>query len=343
MQNRRSSFACCGRCAGPEAAARIARRQHLKAAVFPQLAQDGPGGSRSGGGQRPLHEQPRALTGTVLDISPQVLVMHSGGREHRLALTNGAAAWRGELIGPTLLHAGERVVVRLLPGRMGVADKIWASIGRVAGTIMECGTDTLIVHEGTTKPRQIVVIAARAANRIRVRFPHLEPGNLIDVIGLRNSTVLEALLPATSQPAYLAGRVSRVSRAGRSATGAIRGSATWHEPAGPGEEPHGVAYPAIDPAAGCAEAGVGDPASAVLPYFAVGSLLHVGNECTGASRVLPITGCGAVARLFHDRCLTCGTSPRARIADLTLASFVDLGGDLERGCFNAAIAPGRCQ
>jgi hypothetical protein len=343
MQKRRSSFACCGRCAGPEVATRIARRQHLKAAVFPQPAQDGPNGSRSDGRRWAHHERPRALTGTVLDVSPQILVMDSGGRERRLTLTNGTAAWRGDLMEPTVLHAGERVVARLLPGRAGVADKIWASIGRVAGTIVECGADTLIVNEGITKPRQIVVIASRAANRIRVRFPQLEPGNLIDVIGLRNGAVLEALLPATSQPAYLAGRVSRVSRAARSSMDAIRGSATWHEPAGPEEDPHGVAYPAIDPATGCAEAGVGDPASAVLPYLAVGSLLHVGNECTGASRVLPVTGCGAVARLFHDRCLTCGTSPRARIADLTLASFVDLGGDLERGCFNATIAPGQCQ
>ncbi|HEY5987540.1 MAG TPA: hypothetical protein VIV12_14370 [Streptosporangiaceae bacterium] len=343
MQNRRSNFACCGRCAGPEVATRIARRQRLTAAVFPQPARERADGSRSNGRQWAHHEQPRALTGTVLDVSPQILVMASGGREHRLTLINGVAAWRGDLLEPTMLHAGERIVARLLPGRAGVADKIWASIGRVAGTIVECGTDTLIVDEGITKPRQIVVIADRAANRIRVRFPQLEPGNLIDVIGLRNGPALEALLPATSQPAYLAGRVSRISATARPSADPIRGSATWHEPAGPEEEPRGVAYPAIDPAAGCAEAGVGESASAVLPYLAVGSLLHVGNECTGASRLLPITGCGAVARLFHDRCLTCGTSPRARVADLTLASFVDLGGDLERGCFNATIVPGRRQ
>jgi hypothetical protein len=340
MQNRRSTLACCGRCAGPEVAARIARRRRLQSAVFPQLAQNSPNGAHHGDSQWANPAHPRAITGTVLDVSPQILVIASSGREVRLTLTNGATAWRGELLEPTVLHTGEPVVARLLPGRSGVADKAWASIGRVAGTIVEYNAGTLVVDEGTTKPRQIAVIASRAANRIRVRFPQLDPGNLIDLIGLRHGTVLEALLPATSQPAYLAGRVNRASVAAMTSPGTIRGSATWHEPGGPGEEPNGVAYPAIDPAAGCAEAGVGDPAAAVLPYLSVGSLLHVGNECTGATRALPITGCGAVARLFHDRCLTCGTSPRARVADLTVASFVDLGGDLERGCFNATITPG---
>jgi hypothetical protein len=57
--------------------------------------------------------------------------------------------------------------------------------------------------------------------------------------------------------------------------------------------------------------------------------------------MLPVTGCAAPARLFNDRCVTCGTSPRGRVADLTVASFVALGGELERGCFNATITIGR--
>ena len=78
-----------------------------------------------------------------------------------------------------------------------------------------------------------------------------------------------------------------------------------------------------------------------MPYLSIGSLLEVRNECTGDSRVLPVTGCAAVTRLFSDRCVTCGTSPRGRVADLALASFVELGGDLERGCFNATIVTGQ--
>jgi hypothetical protein len=95
------------------------------------------------------------------------------------------------------------VVVRLAPGRGDVADKVWAGIGRVAGTISEGDAAQLTVDEGTTRRRQSVVIATAAANRIRVRFPQLEPGNLIDVIGLRRGTVLEAVIrPPRSRPTW---------------------------------------------------------------------------------------------------------------------------------------------
>jgi hypothetical protein len=56
--------------------------------------------------------------------------------------------------------------------------------------------------------------------------------------------------------------------------------------------------------------------------------------------VLPVSGCAATAQIFCDRCVTCGTSPRGRVADLPMASFVALGGDLERGCFNATVSLG---
>ncbi len=124
---------------------------------------------------------------------------------------------------------------------------------------------------------------------------------------------------------------------------AISGSATWHEPR---DEPPGilgVAYPAIDPESGCLE----DRETSVthgyarMPYLAIGSVLRVQSDCTGTGCLMPVTGCAPVARLFNDRCVTCGTSPRGRIADLTLASFVALGGELERGCFNATITIGQ--
>ena len=77
-----------------------------------------------------------------------------------------------------------------------------------------------------------------------------------------------------------------------------------------------------------------------LPYLSLGSVLRVRNDCGQRARDLPVTGCGAAARLFCDRCVTCGTSPRGRVADLTMSAFVDLGGDLDRGCFNATIMIG---
>jgi hypothetical protein len=338
MQSQRASVACCARCAGTEIAARTARRQRYRAAVSPRpgrgTAAAAPIGAAAPGGRS------RAVTGTLVDVSPHILVAAAADGEHRLTLTAGATVWWGGAAQATQLRPGEHVVARLAPGRRDVVDKVWAGIGRVAGTIIGRDSGRLLVDEGATKRRRAVIISPSAANRIRVRFPQLEPGSLIDVIGLRRGAVLEALLPATSQPAYLASRVASRPVVARTATGTISGSATWHEPAEPDEEPRGIAYPAIDPAAGCAEAAGTAPGGAGLPYLAVGSMLLVRNECTGAAQVLPVTGCGAVAQLFQDRCMTCGTSPRGRIADLTLASFVELGGEPERGCFNATIAAG---
>ncbi len=53
------------------------------------------------------------------------------------------------------------------------------------------------------------------------------------------------------------------------------------------------------------------------------------------------TSCAPVARLFNDHCVACRISPRGRVADLTVASFVALGGDLEAGCFHATLTIGR--
>lgn len=77
-----------------------------------------------------------------------------------------------------------------------------------------------------------------------------------------------------------------------------------------------------------------------MPYLAIGSVLRVRNDCTSNDCLVPVTGCAPIARLFNDRCVTCGPSQRGRIADLTLASFIALGGELERGCFNATITIG---
>ena len=65
------------------------------------------------------------------------------------------------------------------------------------------------------------------------------------------------------------------------------------------------------------------------------------NECSGVSWTLPVTGCAPMARPFNDHCVTCRRSPRGRVADLTLASFVALGGELQTGCFYATLSIGR--
>jgi hypothetical protein len=343
---------CCDRVAGTATGVCASRRQQLKAAVFRQRdpARDaGDPGTSAAEGADPVTVKlpaaalvPRAVFGTVRDASPHVLVLAGDAGESRITLAADATAWRGGSLDPAAVRPGDRAVVRLRPRQRGVADRIWANIGRVTGTIVDRDADSLLIDEGTTKPRQVVTIPARAATRIQVRFPNLEPGYLIDVIGLRGHGAVEAQIPATSQPAYPAGQIPAAVMATGRPPSAISGSATWHEPSDEPADLLGLTYPALDPEAGCAENPVGGdvPGFARLPYLAIGSQVTIRNDCTGSSRTLPVTGCAAVARLFNDRCVTCGTSPRGRVADLTMASFVALGGELDRGCFNCTITIG---
>jgi hypothetical protein len=285
---------------------------------------------------------PRIVSGTVADVSPQVLVLGNGGNQQRFTLTADAIAWRGAQLEPAALRQGDHVVVRLHPSSRQVADRVWANIGRVTGVIVERSGGTLVVDEGATRQPRVVVIRPRAAGRIQVRFPTLEPGYLVDIIGLRRGDELDGMIPATSQPAYPASRLPTPPLVSGHVPDCITGSATWHEPR---DEPPGVlgiCYPALDPDTHCAEDAVNGHSRgfARMPYLAIGSVLRVRNDCTQAECLLPVTGCAPIARLFNDRCVTCGTSPRGRIADLTLASFVALGGELERGCFNATITIG---
>ena len=358
---------------GSGGAATVARRRLLKAAVSRRVtgsealrttaaAHPGPSGRASaasaaaGSGTAPVPQdadsepadfadvaqQPRTVWGTVYDVSPHVLVIGDVGREQRFILTPDAVAWRGHLMEPAALSHGDHVIIRLHPGHRDVADRIWANIGRVTGVIVERWGGTLLVDEGATRGQQVITLHPSALGRIQVRFPTLEPGYLVDIIGLRDGEELVGMIPATSQPAYPADSMPAAPLVNGRAVGAISGSATWHEPRGEPAGILGVDYPALDPETGCAEdAATGTREGfARLPYLAIGSVLRVRNECTGLDCLVPVTGCASIARLFNDRCVTCGTSPRGRIADLTLASFISLGGELERGCFNVTVTIG---
>jgi hypothetical protein len=348
MVVQRGDLACCVRCAGPPAAGRLARRHLLKAAVHPAGPSARAGASAAGragpetdGGPHPAGPAGLAavLTGTVLDASPQIITLYCPDGERRIALPPGASVWKGRQVDPTALESGDTVVVRMLPGLRSVADRIWANAGRVTGVIIERDRESMLIHEGRTSRRQAVLMPPHVMARLQVRFPHLEPGYLVDFVGLRWRGYLEALVPATSQPAYRVSEAPARAPVRDHPPSRIAGSAVWHEPAGPADE-EGVRYPALDPETACQEQPLAGSACAPLPYLSVGSLLRVRNECTAAARVLPVSGCSATAQIFCDRCVTCGTSPRGRIADLPMASFVALGGDLERGCFNTTVSLG---
>lgn len=285
---------------------------------------------------------PRSVYGTVVDVGPHVLVIGDADYEQRFILTPDAVAWRGGLLEPAALRQGDHVVVRLHRGRRDVADRIWANIGRVTGVIAERAGDELLIDEGATREPQHVILHRQAAGRIQVRFPTLEPGFLVDIIGRRDDDRLVGLIPATSQPSYPAGQIPAAPLISGRPPRAITGSATWHEPRNEAPGILGVSYPALDPETGCAEDAVTGARQGYgrMPYLAMGSVLRVKNDCTGSDCLVPITGCAPIARLFNDRCVTCGTSPRGRIADLTMATFIALGGELERGCFNATLSIG---
>ena len=187
----------------------------------------------------------------MLDVSPHVLVLQTAAGEERLTLAASTAAWRGGAVAPAALRQGDRAIVKRNYTRATVADRIWAEIGRVTGTIVERDAGTLLVDEGTEKGRKILVIPPYATGRIQVRFPRLQPGYLIDVIGLRRPGFVEGLIPATSQPPYRADQPPSPPMVSGHIPDSISGTATWHEP---GEEPEdllGVAYPALDPETGC--------------------------------------------------------------------------------------------
>jgi hypothetical protein len=276
----------------------------------------------------------------VLDASPQVITLYADDGATRLAMTPDTSVWKGTRADLTAMEAGDSVVIRCHPRPRGVADRIWVNAGRVTGVIVDRYRDGVLVDEGRTTSQQAVVIPGRAASRLQVRFPRLDPGYLIDVIGLRGRGYLEALIPATSQPTYRADEAPAPAPVRSHVADSIAGSATWHEPAGPADA-DGLRYPALDPDTGCLEQPLYGSACPQLPYLSVGSLLRVRNECTGMSRVLPVSGCAAMAQVFCDRCVTCGTSPRGRIADLPMASFVAMGGELDQGCFNATVSMGQ--
>jgi hypothetical protein len=293
-------------------------------------------------------------TGVITEVREEAIVLHGQQGEQAYALSPATVTWLGAPTTPAALRSGDPVIVRhsaLRPAGPGrgprgaglpaprQAERIWARIGRVTGAIIAADDQEFLVDTGRQDraPRRVVVARA-SARQIQVRFPRLVPGYLLDVIGTRQGDHLLAVAPATAQPPYRAGHAPAPPLVSGPLPMPISGSAVWHEP---DDEPPGLlglGYPALEYGPGAAARPGGGGAGCVrLPYLSLGSAVRISNECGGQSAMLPVTSDGAMARQFCDRCLTCGTSPKGRVADLTMAAFVELGGNLEDGCFNATM------
>ena len=301
----------------------VLRRRRLREAVFGARPHE-----EHDTGSRPL----RGVEGTIIDASPHLLVLATpDGTEVRMPISGDAFIWP-KPSGATALRPGRDVVVRPAGSGSVTAERIWIDIARVTGIIAGRSGRVIEVDQGPHRERATVVIPKESMSSIQVRHPFLDVGSLIDVIGVRRGSEIRGLLPASKspQPASHADR-PRPQRRNGSVPRTVRGTATWFDrPDG-----KGAAYPALDPYGDGGGCGTG-PASP-LPILSIASGLHVRNDCTGQEMRVPVIECGCVAARFCDRCVRCGTSPRGRIVELTRTAFVDLGGDLDAGCFNVTV------
>ena len=311
-----------------------ARRALLRASVFETR-------DREFWSHRPAVARSVA-TGVIAEMREDAIVLDGPGGTELFSVSPRTVTWMGALTAPSALRCGDQVIIRHRPLDAAapvrrLAERIWARIGRVAGTIVAVQGREFLVDAGRADgSQQHVVVAAASARQVQVRFPRLAPGYLLDVIGTRHGRQLLAVVPATAQPPYRAGRAPPPPMVSGPLPASISGTAVWHEP---DDEPPGLlglGYPALDPEDGAEPAG-GGAGCVRLPYLSLGSTVRLRNECADRSAVLPVTSNGALARQFCDRCVECGTSPKGRLADLTMAAFVELGGNLEDGCFNATM------
>ena len=329
------------RCPNQGASARYARRALLRAAVFETRDREllgaparrrrvrGHRGDRGGAGGRHRGRRP-------------------DGTEF-FALSPSTVTWLGARTSPSALRAGDPVIIRhrdradAATRRRAAASPSASGPGsagsRARSSRRTDGSSWSTRGSTAGAPQRVVIAAARRAPgpgalpQAGTRLParrHRHPARRRHLL---------AVAPATAQPPYRAGhppaaapgrrplpapdqRNGGLARARRRAAPACSGSATprsTRRPTAPqpGRRRHGV-RPAAVPVARQRRARqqrVRRPRGRAA-----------GHELTAPWR-----------RQFCDRCVECGTSPKGRVADLTMAAFVELGGNLEDGCFNATL------
>ncbi|GAA3737267.1 hypothetical protein HDA32_005464 [Spinactinospora alkalitolerans] len=286
----------------------------------------------------------RVARGVLLDISPHMLSLATPRGEERFVFARSTTFWRGREVDFSRLRHGQDIIVRRDPSSRWVAERVWSDPARVTGVITARDGDVLEIDPGHDRERRTAVIPYRSSGRMRVRHSVLEPGYLFDAIGVWEDGVVQALLPATSQPTYPVAETPQRPPVRRRPT-SVSGMVTWYDPvlgrdthADPRATAPGAAYSALDRASDCGPECDRAASCAPLPLLSIGATLRLRSDCTGDSAAVPVTSCGSAVSHFCDRCVTCATEERGRIAQLTLAGFVALGGRLEDGCFNATLA-----
>ena len=114
-------------------------------------------------------------------------------------------------------------MVRALPGQHSVADRIWANTGRVTGVILERDRESMLIDEGRTARRQAVLIPPHVMGQLRSGSRAWSRATWSTSSGWRAPRLLEALVPATSQPAYRAGEAPGTGAGTRPSPGSHRG------------------------------------------------------------------------------------------------------------------------
>ncbi|CAM3826821.1 hypothetical protein [Nocardiopsis rhodophaea] len=288
----------------------------------------------------------RVARGVILDITPHMLRIATPRGEEPFLFERSTTFWRGGDVDSSALHPGDDVVIRCAHGGRWVAERVWAQIARVTGVIARRDGEALEVDEGHGRPRRHVVIPYRASGRIGVRHPVLEPGYLFDATGVWHDGAVHAVIPATTQAPYPVEEAPRRPPVHRF-PGAVSGTVGWYDPA-LGRSTHvnplaravGAAYPALDRSSDCGGGCDRDQSCGPLPLLSIGMTFSLRNDCTGISATIPVLSCGSAAGRFCDVCTACESEASGRIAQLTLMSFVAMGGSPESGCFNATLTVG---
>lgn len=281
------------------------------------------------------------VRGVVTDVSRHVVCVATSQGEERFLLDAATTLWCGREADPSVLRVGDDALVRCRAGRW-VAERIWVRIARVTGVIAARSGETLEVDTGHTGGRRTVAIPYRSSGRIGVRHPVLEPGYLFDAIGVWEDGVVEAAVPATTQPPFAVWDAAP-REVPAWAGNRVQGAVSWYDPAAEAPEQaglRGAAYPALDREGDCGPECDRVRSCLALPLLSLGMTVALRNECAEASAVLPVLACASAAAHFCDSCADCGPGEQGRVAQLTLPSFVALGGRPEAGCFNATLTVG---